>query len=73
MVDVYRDAATFGVIAADVRLIIAVVISIILIIIGIIVVVKPVKRNKMVRGIIIDDPKCIEHITTDKSVQKKIL
>lgn len=70
MVDVYSDAATFGKISANVRLIIAVVISIIFIIIGIYIVVQPVKRNKMVRGIITSS-NCIENITMDKSVQKK--
>jgi len=68
MVDVYSEVANFGIIFADVRLIITVVISIILIIIGIIIIVKPTKRNKTVTAII-TSLNCVEH-AIDGSVKK---
>ena len=70
MVNIYGDVADFGRIAANIRFIIAVVISIILIIIGIIILTKPVKRTKIVSGIITSSV-CTENNTTVNNTQKK--
>ena len=70
MVDLYGDVATFGIISANIRLIIIIVLSIILIIIGISIIVNPVKRSKMVKGTI-TSVDCSEHTTQDGSKQSR--
>lgn len=68
MIDFYSDVATFGIISANLRLIFSVVVSIILVIIGIVIIVQPVKRSKMVNGII-TATNCITK-NTDGSIQQ---
>jgi hypothetical protein len=70
MVDLYSEAATFGIISANIRLIIMIVISIILIIIGISIIVQPVKRSKMAKGTITSS-NCSEHTIQDGSKQSR--
>lgn len=70
MVDVYSEAATFGLISANIRLIIMIVIAIVLIIIGISIVTQKVKRSKSIKGTITNSD-CIEKTyTTDNGTQK---
>ena len=66
MPDLYSDVASFGVLAADIRLIIIIVISVIMIIIGISIVAQKVKRSKIVSGTITNS-NCIEEQNTDSS------
>ncbi len=69
MVDLYSGAAEFGVVMADIRLIIMIFFSIILIIIGISILTRQVKRSAMVKGTI-TSVNCTEHIS-DGSIKNK--
>jgi hypothetical protein len=64
MVDLYNEVATFGIIGADISLIISIVIALFLIIIALLMLFKKVKRNAKVNGIITKS-NCTEKTYTD--------
>ena len=66
MSDLYSDVASFGVLAADIRLIIMSVICVVLTIIGISILLQKIKRTGVVDGTVINSD-CIEEQNKDSS------